>query len=259
MKSSKIHPKPKSNAVRWSNLWRDLLRATPLALSGLLVALAVSWILLALANFSYGFWHDHGGVGEAIDRFASSNQYRYGFDQTTREQRIELFAGIVKAIHQGGKGLEDLSYTVPGHAPQTLLREPEIVHLQDVANLIDSAIYLVVVAAVIWIGLLVYFAKARKPVPSLKLQLIGTFILIALITVVVMLIGPVKVFYALHIWLFPPDHQWFFYYQESLMANMMRAPILFGWIALEWLLAASICFVLLQTAAAKLVARIQSS
>lgn len=256
---SKKNSKQKPSTAQPNNIWSDLLRAVPLALSGLIVALALSWLLLAQFNFSYGFWHDHAGIGEAIDQFGSSNQYRHGFQLTSREQRLELFAGINKAIHQGGKGLSELSYSVPGHATQTLLREPEIVHLQDVANLIDAAIYLVAAAGLLWIGLLVYFARTRKPVPSLKLQLGGTSLFVLAVGVAVLTIGPVKVFYVLHIWLFPKDHQWFFYYQESLMSTMMKAPDLFGWIALEWLLVASVFFVFLQIATAKLVARIQSS
>ena len=35
-------------------------------------------------------------------------------------------------------------------------------------------------------------------------------------------------FYALHEWIFPDNHQWFFYYQESLMTVLMKAPDLFG-------------------------------
>lgn len=224
----------------------QMAAATPLALSGLIVAFAVSWLLLAQVNFSYGFWHDHAGIGAAIDKFGPTNLYRQGFHLTSREQRIELFAGINRSVHRGGEGLEELSYTVPGYPTQTLLREPEIIHLQDVADLINQAIYLVALASAVWLGLLLYYGVCRKPLPSLKTQMIGMSALIALVGALVLVIGPVKVFYALHIWLFPEDHQWFFYYQESLMSTMMMAPNLFGWIALEWLLLAVICFVVSQ-------------
>jgi hypothetical protein len=231
--------------------------AVPLALSGLIVALAVSWLLLASVNFSYGFWHDNAGIGAAIDMYGPANEYRQGFHLTTREQRVELFAGINRAIHRGGEGLAELTYVVPGHAPQTLLREPELVHLQDVANLIGYATYAVVVALAVWLGLLMYYTRAKKSVPSLKLQLVGTLVFMATVAVVVVVVGPVKVFYALHEVLFPDGHQWFFYYQESLMSTMMKAPELFGWIAVEWVLLAILCFVGLQLAAAKVVKRLQ--
>jgi hypothetical protein len=34
---------------------------------------------------------------------------------------------------------------------------------------------------------------------------------------------------------FPEGHQWFFYYQDSLMSTLMKAPYLFGYIALALL------------------------
>lgn len=237
---------------------RQLLNAVPLALSGLLVALAVSWLVLAQLDFSYGFWHDNAGIGAAIDEYGPSNLYRQGFHLTTREQRVELFAGINRAIHAGGEGLADLAYTVPGQARQTLLREPELVHLQDVANLIDQATYAAVAALVIWLSLLAYHIKTGKPVPSIKVQVIGTLLFMLAIAIMVMVIGPVKVFYGLHELLFPDGHQWFFYYQESLMSTMMKAPELFGWIAMEWACIAILCFVLLQLGTARVVHLLQN-
>jgi hypothetical protein len=191
---------------------RELQNAVPLALSGLLVALALSWLVLAQLNFSYGFWHDNAGIGAAIDEYGPSNIYRQGFHLTSREQRVELFAGISQAIHKGGEGLAELTYVVPGYPPQTLLREPELVHLQDVANLVDQATYAALAALVIWLGLLIYYIKVGKRVPSLKLQLVGTVLFMLIVAVFVAVIGPVKIFYALHEMLFPDGHQWFFYY-----------------------------------------------
>lgn len=234
-----------------------LLCAVPLALSGLLLALAMSWLVLAQMNFSYGIWHDHAGIGAAIDEYGPSNLYRQGFHLTTRDQRIELFEGINRSIHAGGAGLAELSYKVPDHPEQTLLRQPEVVHLQDVANLIGYATYAAVIALIIWFGLLIYYVKSHKPVPSLKVQLVGTLFFMLTVAILVVVIGPVKVFYALHELLFPDGHQWFFYYQESLMSTMMKAPELFGWIAMEWALLAILCFVLLQLGGSHLVDLLQ--
>lgn len=237
---------------------KPLVGAVVLALCGLIVALALSWLLLAQFNFSYGFWHDHAGIGAAIERFAPNNHHRDGFHLTTREQRLELFAGINEAIHQGGDGLAELTYQVPGHPQQSLLREPEIVHLTDVANLISAARILVGAVALIWLGQWVYYWQSRQSPPSLSRQLLGTVAFVALTGLVVVLVGPVKIFYALHIWLFPKDHQWFFYYEDSLMSTMMLAPDLFGWIAVEWTLLAIAFFVVLQIGAAQLVVALNS-
>ena len=255
-KSSHISAKPQAADPGAFHL-RELQKVVPLALSGLLVALALSWLMLAQVNFSYGLWHDKAGIGAAIDEYGPSNLYREGFHLTSRQQRVELFAGINRAIHRGGEGLAELSYTVPGYSPQTLLREPEVVHLQDVANLVDRGMYAAIAALIIWLGLLIYYAKTGKSVPSIKVQLVGTLLFMLAVGVLVALIGPVKVFYALHELLFPDGHQWFFYYQESLMSTMMKASDLFGWIAVEWAVLAVFCFVVLQLGAAHLVRRLQ--
>jgi hypothetical protein len=54
----------------------------------------------------------------------------------------------------------------------------------------------------------------------------------------VWVVGPVQVFYVLHELVFPAGHEWFFYYQDSLMSMMMQAPNLFGPIAVLWLVLA---------------------
>src|SRR5690625_5358126 len=74
-----------------------------------------------------------------------------------------------------------------------------------------------------------YYRRCRLP-PARKL-LIGFTIAIAALAALILLIGPVRVFYALHDYIFPDDNPWFFYYQDSLMTTLMKAPDLFGLIA----------------------------
>tara|TARA_Y100000588_G_scaffold356149_1_gene412087 strand:- start:498 stop:764 length:267 start_codon:yes stop_codon:yes gene_type:complete len=61
--------------------------------------------------------------------------------------------------------------------------------------------------------------------------MVCTIALSAITTGVVFALGPKQVFYWFHIKVFPEGHQWFFYYQESLMSTLMKAPDLFGFIA----------------------------
>jgi hypothetical protein len=42
------------------------------------------------------------------------------------------------------------------------------------------------------------------------------------------------------------------------MSTMMKAPALFGWIAVEWALLAILCFMVLQLGAARVVVRLQN-
>jgi hypothetical protein len=51
-------------------------------------------------------------------------------------------------------------------------------------------------------------------------------------------------FYWLHTVVFPSDHQWFFYYEESLMSTLMKAPYLFAPISIMLLLFALIMWTL---------------
>lgn len=236
---------------------REYLEAFVLALSGLLVALAFAWQLLSVFNFSYPIWHDHASIGWAIEEYGGQNRYKKAFDQTTREQRVELFAGIIRAVNKGGEGLAELEYTVPGYPPQTLLRPPEVVHLQDVANLVTQGRYVAVFALLIWMGLWFSLFMQGKKAPSLGLQMatIGGFV--GVVGVAVVLIGAKAVFYKMHEWIFPDNHEWFFYYQDSLMATMMYAPNLFAWIAVEWLLLSMCILALIQLGMDKLLTRLQ--
>lgn len=224
--------------------------------TGLCVALTVSWLILAASNFSYGFWHDHGGIGQAIDRYGPENKFRSGFHLTSKAEREALFAGIVDAIHGDVERLPLLSYQVAGHPEQTLLTEPEVIHLQDVARLIHLGGWAAAGALVLWLTSVAYYLARKRPLPSFKSQLVGIIGGVVALAVVVLIAGPVDVFYALHTWVFPDGHAWFFYYQESLMSTMMHAPALFGWIALEWLALTLIIFVALQYSIGRLGARL---
>lgn len=215
--------------VRWKSVFTAFF-----TLHGVLFSIAFGWCVLACVNFGYGFWHDNTGIAEAIERFGPQNKFKPGFETTTRAERIEIFSQINWSIHNGGEGLEDISYTpTSGAGPQKLLREPEIVHLQDVANLIDVLFYPMVYGLLMWPAMCVW-ALRKRSLPNARGQLITLGSVIVCLVSGVFIVGPEKLFNQLHIWVFPDDHQWFFYYQESLMSTMMFAPNLFGWIAVFW-------------------------
>lgn len=211
--------------------------------SSLVLAFSLAWVVLAQTQFLYGVWHDVGGIREGIAQYGPKNRFKHGFAETTREQRLELFAQINTAIHRHGDGLENIKYeTSTSHGVQLLLREPEVVHLQDVANLIDVMFWVVVVNALLWLMLVAYALKKNRLWFGLKRQLLPMVAVAMAIILVLILFGPEAVFNQLHIWIFPDGHQWFFYYQESLMSTMMLAPVLFAWIGATWALLAAILF-----------------
>ncbi|MBO1926495.1 DUF1461 domain-containing protein [Thiomicrorhabdus sp. 6S2-11] len=208
----------------------------------LTLCLWLGWHLLAQFNFLYPLWHDYASIGANIDHYSPLNKFRHEFALTDRETRFAMFAGIVEAIHQHGQGLQDLTYpTSKGMVP--LLRSPEIIHLQDVANLIDLLNKLALWLWAVWLVVsYLIVTHSKTTFINTKNSLLNLIIGLGVAIAVVLIIGAKKVFYQMHIWIFPDDHQWFFYYQESLMSTMMKAPDLFAWIAASLLLTALILY-----------------
>ncbi|MBQ0797372.1 DUF1461 domain-containing protein [Zhongshania sp.] len=210
---------------------------------GLIMCLYLSWHALLSVNFFYGFWHDNIGIAETIAETGPQNRYRSGFEKTDREQRIDLFEQICTAITHQGKGLEHISYSPEPNTAIPLLHKAEIVHLQDVANLISVTQNLEPYLLILWLILLAAFFAKSWPLPTYR-QLLGVnSVLIIGLSGAVLAIGWVEVFYAAHRWIFPDDHQWFFFYQESLMSTMMQAPDLFLYIGISMFALAVIAFI----------------
>lgn len=199
--------------------------------AALLASLYLAWRALAAADFLYPLWYDVAGIGAHIDRYAPQNRYREGFGETSRAERIALFAAIGRAVRDDGHGLEALGYTDAAGRARTLLRPPEIVHLQDVARLI-RVLERAGLAACLLFGVTVAWLRGRHRVlPPLGRLLGWTALGVTAAVALVLALGPREVFYHFHVWVFPDGHQWFFYYQDSLMSTMMKAPYLFGYIA----------------------------
>ncbi|HRH77180.1 MAG TPA: DUF1461 domain-containing protein [Cellvibrionaceae bacterium] len=230
-------------------MFKKIITSFAYSLSCIIIALQLSWYVLGQMNFSYGFWHDHTSIAWAIETYAAANRQGHnGFEKTTKAERERVFAEIAKSIRSSGVGLEQIQYRVEGEAERVLLTQDEVLHLQDVAKLIDLAPFAVVPAWLVLCGLILYSLKKNLPMPSMRVQLASLAAVSAVIGVILAVIGPKAVFTQLHIWVFPAEHKWFFYYQDSLMSTMMHAPILFGGIAAQWAAFASIVFIGLQLA-----------
>lgn len=236
------------------NRKRPDLLSTTYAFTTLITALMLSWLLLLSVDFGYGFWHDAIGIDDTIARFGPENRYRDGFEDTSRQQRIALFAQIVDGVSHSGAGLEDIVYTTPRHKdPIPLLRDDEVVHLQDVGNLIDQWHVAGAIGAATWLVLSAALVYRRRALASLPQVAMGYAVIAVIAAMLLGLLGFEKVFYQLHIWIFPEDHPWFFYYQDSLMSTMMKAPDLFMYIGLAWIGMAVLLFCGLYIAARRLL------
>ena len=218
-------------------VWHRLLVHAQWSLFTLLAflsALWLAWQLLASVNFLYPWWYEFIGIDQTIATYGPRNHYRHQFEITTQAERLRLFAAIVAAIQQHGKGLDTLVYHAPDGRPiAPLLTPPEITHLQDVARLVDSLLKLgwgALSALPVLLGLLL---KQKLPMPSVTRLLLTAAMVWVGTGGLVLLMGPVKVFYTLHTWIFPAGHVWFFYYEDSLMTMLMKAPVIFAYIAVS--------------------------
>lgn len=209
----------------------------------LLLSLGFAWHSLAQVDFGYAIWYEHGGIKEFIDKYAPKNKYRHDFALASKEVHLASFHGIVDSIQNHGKGLNTLSYQANGKH-HLLLHKAEVEHLQDVANLLDKLNAFLIFSFVLWLMLFLY--QFKNPFQFTTKQVVlsiltGSFLL----SLPLFIFGAQKVFYQFHIWVFPNEHQWFFYYQDSLMSTMMKAPDLFAFIAILLVVTSLIIFTLL--------------
>lgn len=197
-------------------------------LMALVGCLGWAWLVLAQFDYAYPLWYDWLDIGEHIQYFGRQNRFIHGLELLPAAEHIRLFADICTSVHSSGAGLADIHFQWKGGS-QGLLRTPEIEHLQDVANLIDRMRNVVVVATALAVAGVFWLRRASRP--RMALQAVLLMGLVVVLAAIVLLIGPKAVFYQFHVWIFPENHQWFFYYQESLMSTLMKAPDLFGAIA----------------------------
>ena len=222
--------------MKWDNIlqqWFVHVQWILFSLLALLAALLLAWQVLAKTNFWYPLWYDIVKIDQTIATYGPKNRYRNRFETTTKTERVRLFSKLVEAIHQQGRGLETLVYhDAKGRPIASFLTPPEMLHLRDVARLIDLSLatgWGALLLLPVLIGLL---ALQKQPMPSLSRLLLRIILGLVVIGGTILLIGPVKVFYSLHTWLFPEEHPWFFYYEDSLMTMLMQAPAIFGYITL---------------------------
>lgn len=197
-------------------------------------ALFLAWQLLAHMNFLYPLWYENLDIDQVIATYGPQNRHRSRFEDTTKAERTRLFAAIVKAIHNHGRDLDTLIYHDPAGRPiAALLTESEITHLQDVAHLLESLLpwgQNATLLLPLLVSILLWQKRNKPPVTKI---LLGLAISLSTAVSLILILGPVEVFYNLHTRLFPEDHRWFFYYQDSLMTMLMKAPVIFGYIAVS--------------------------
>jgi hypothetical protein len=206
------------------------------SLSLWLLCLMVVWIALSQQSFFYKQWYQLLDIDKTIIEYAPLNRFgRANFVETSAEEHERLFAQITQAIHQQGSGLAAIQYSLHDGKKETLLTKNEVIHLQDVANLIAVATVGMKIIAVIFIFSSLLMRYKEIAISSLVQQGIyagGVMILLLLLS---FFVGIKNIFYWLHMMIFPDNHQWFFYYEDSLMSTLMQAPNVFLPIGVVWI------------------------
>lgn len=202
------------------------------------LALALSWWLYARLDYSYPLWYSLMGIDQHIAEYAPHNARKPGFAQLPPDQHQQAFAQISQAVHERGRGLSNITYTGPSGTPIPLLIREEVLHLQDVADLLGRAAVVSVAMALLWLPLALWLGRSGSPTGRARLA--GAAVVAGPVLAWLLVQGPKEVFYQLHIWLFPPEHPWFFYWEQSLMSTLMKAPYLFGGIAVVLVVAAAV-------------------
>jgi hypothetical protein len=211
------------------------------------VSLLLSWQALAKVDFLYSVWYPALSIEEHIRFYAARNETgRQNFVLTTPEEHHRLFGALVQGVHGRGKPLEQIVYrNADGEVLGTFLHADEVGHLRDVAVLVQRLLFAGWTITAVAVLLVLLQGRRGIWLPPFTRVMLGYGIVLAGSGVVIALVGPKQVFDGLHEWIFASGHPWFFYYQESLMTTVIKAPDIFAAIASVWMALHVIVFILL--------------
>lgn len=199
------------------------------AVACIVLAMTIAFYVFGYFDYGYRYWYQLLDIGEHLHIYAAQNTLKPQFHRLAMEEHITLFSQIVTAVHGNGEGLDTLSYHTPNGVEIKLLHGAEVQHLKDVSVLFGQVKLFALLMLFCWplLALLV-LREGRTSWWQRSLSL--SFIFSPLV-VWLLVVGPTQLFYQLHEWIFPPNNPWFFYWEESHMSAMMKAPFLFGVIA----------------------------
>ncbi|MFN3713198.1 MAG: DUF1461 domain-containing protein [Alcanivoracaceae bacterium] len=209
------------------------------------LSVASAWWLSSRIDYGYPLWYQLLSIDEHIARYAPHHPTRKGFAEAGADVHRRVFSDITKAVHGQGTELGSIRYQTTAGQWVTLLGDEEITHLNDVARLLRLAGWATLLMVPIWLWLAT--ARYQAVSPPRRHKALSVAVVAALVVVPLLLAGPTAVFYQLHVWIFPPENPWFFYWEESLMSTLMKAPDLFGAIAVQIMLLALLLIYPVQT------------
>jgi hypothetical protein len=217
------------------------------ALGLVFVSLVLSWHALAKLDFLYPVWYSALAIEDHVSHYGARNRTgRHDFVLTGPAEHRRLFGAVVEGIHGRGTPLDQLVYRDrDGHVLGIFLRADEAGHLRDVAALVDKLLIAGWSITAVTAILVLLHGRRGVCLPTFARAMLGYGTLLGLVGVVVGLVGPQQVFDRLHEWIFASGHPWFFYYEDSLMTTVMKAPDIFAAILSTWLVLHLVLFGLL--------------
>ncbi|MEW5837304.1 MAG: DUF1461 domain-containing protein [Pseudomonadota bacterium] len=219
----------------------------------------LAWLMLAALDFLYPLAYRALDIGATLQTYVPQNRFgKQDYPFADIAQHFAHFSAIAQAIHAHGAGLAQLTYQDgQGRALGLLLTPDEVLHLQDVARLVDAGMLFGALMSLGWLACLAIMLHSGWALPRLRNIMLATAVILLVLAALLAVLGFKPVFYALHVWIFPANHPWFFYYQDSLMSTLMQAPNLFALIGVAWLLSAVLILLLLDFAARFLARRMR--
>ena len=211
-----------------------IIKSSILAIAVFFICLVLSWHFLSKANFFFDTLYDMHQIESHIAEFAPQNrQNRINFELTSKNERIRIVGKILRTVNSKGVGLETIKYFNTDGVPVNLfLTLAEVEHLKDVSvlvHLMNSIAFILMIIFIIIFSLAWRYKTTTPSLLMLTCNMVG-FVIIA--TGCIIFIGPQIVFNELHEWVFADKSEWHFYYQDSLMTTLLKAPDTFATIAI---------------------------
>ena len=143
----------------------------------LVLSLGLSWQVNKSANFFYEFWYSKLNIEQTIKTYVPQNtQGKRDFAITNTQQHFKSFNEIVYEINNNGKGLAKLSYQNNDKEQKLLLTTAEIVHLQDVSDLVNTLRSVSIINLLLLLIVIVIVLRFKQPKPHKKEQSIKLFL-----------------------------------------------------------------------------------
>jgi hypothetical protein len=211
-----------------------IIKSSILAIAVFFICLVLSWHFLSKANFFFDTLYDMHQIESHIAEFAPQNrQNRINFELTSKNERIRIVGKILRTVNSKGVGLETIKYFNTDGVPVNLfLTLAEVEHLKDVSVLVHLMNSIAFILIIIFIIIFSLAWRYKTTTPSLLMLTCSMVGFVIITTGCIIFIGPQIVFNELHEWVFADKSEWHFYYQDSLMTTLLKAPDTFATMAI---------------------------